>query len=42
MERAFADMVRRYGFTPKTPVTLELYADKTDYAIRTVGLRSFR
>ena len=38
MERAFADMVRRYGFTPKTPVTLELYADKTDYAVRTVGL----
>ena len=38
MERAFADMVKRYGFTPKTPVTLELYADKTDYAIRTVGL----
>ena len=23
MERAFADMVRRYGFTPKTPVTLD-------------------
>jgi tetratricopeptide (TPR) repeat protein len=38
MERAFADMVRRYGFTPKTPVTLELYADKNDYSIRTVGL----
>jgi cellulose synthase operon protein C len=38
MERAFADMVRRYGFTPKTPVTLELYADRTDYGIRTVGL----
>jgi tetratricopeptide (TPR) repeat protein len=38
MERAFADMVRRYGFTPKTPVTLELYADKTAYGIRTVGL----
>jgi tetratricopeptide (TPR) repeat protein len=38
MERAFADMVRRYGFTPKTPVTLELFADKSDYAIRTVGL----
>jgi tetratricopeptide (TPR) repeat protein len=37
MERAFADMVRRYGFTP-TQVTLELYADKTDYAVRTVGL----
>jgi len=38
MERAFADMVKRYGFTPKTPVTLELFADKTDYAVRTVGL----
>jgi cellulose synthase operon protein C len=38
MERAFADMVRRYGFTPKTPVVLELYPDKEAYAIRTVGL----
>ena len=38
MEKAFADMVRRYGFTPKSPTTLELYADRTDYAIRTVGL----
>ena len=38
LEKAFADMVRRYGFTPKTPVTLELFADRTDYGIRTVGL----
>ncbi len=38
MERAFADMVKRYGFTPKTPVTLELYPDKEAYAVRTVGL----
>ncbi|CAN5922277.1 hypothetical protein BH11MYX3_BH11MYX3_03350 [soil metagenome] len=38
MEKAFADMVRRYGFTPTLPTTLELYADRTDYAIRTVGL----
>ena len=38
MERAYADMVRRYGFTPTIPTTLELYADRTDYAIRTVGL----
>jgi len=38
MERAFADMVRRYGFQPKSPVTLELYADREDYGIRTVGL----
>ncbi|MDX2088370.1 MAG: tetratricopeptide repeat protein [Kofleriaceae bacterium] len=38
MEKAFADMVKRYGFTPTNPTTLELYADRTDYAIRTVGL----
>ncbi|MBA3451829.1 MAG: tetratricopeptide repeat protein [Deltaproteobacteria bacterium] len=38
LEKAFADMVKRYGFTPKQPTTLELYADRTDYAIRTVGL----
>ena len=38
MEKAFADMVKRYGFTPTLPTTLELYADRTDYAIRTVGL----
>lgn len=38
MERAYADMVRRYGFSPKAPTTLELYADRTQYAIRTVGL----
>ncbi|HEY5925579.1 MAG TPA: tetratricopeptide repeat protein [Kofleriaceae bacterium] len=38
MERAFADMVKRYGFSPKTPVVLELYPDKEAYAVRTVGL----
>ncbi|HEX3482017.1 MAG TPA: tetratricopeptide repeat protein [Kofleriaceae bacterium] len=38
MERAFADMVKRYGFTPKTPITIELYADRNDYGIRTIGL----
>ena len=38
MEKAFGDMVRRYGFSPKNPTTLELYADREDYGIRTVGL----
>jgi cellulose synthase operon protein C len=38
LERAFADMVARYGFAPKQPVILELYSDREDYAIRTVGL----
>lgn len=38
LESAFKDMVRRYGFRPKTPVIIELYADKADYAVRAVGL----
>jgi cellulose synthase operon protein C len=38
MERAFADMSKRYGFTPKTPVVLELYQNKDDFGIRTSGL----
>ncbi len=38
LEKAFVDMVKRYGFTPKLPTTLELYADRSHYAIRTVGL----
>ncbi|HEX7838496.1 MAG TPA: tetratricopeptide repeat protein [Kofleriaceae bacterium] len=38
LERAFADMVKRYGFTPKIPVVVELYADRNDYGIRTTGL----
>lgn len=38
LERAFAEMSARYGFAPKQPVILELYADREDYAIRTVGL----
>ncbi|MEZ4398741.1 MAG: tetratricopeptide repeat protein [Kofleriaceae bacterium] len=38
LERAFADMVKRYGFTPKTPVVVELYQDSDHYSVRTVGL----
>ncbi len=38
MEQAFGDMAKRYGFTPQTPVVLELYKDRSDYSIRTTGL----
>ncbi len=38
MEEAYADMVKRYGFTPKQPLTLELYKESEHYAVRTVGL----
>ncbi len=40
MEEAYADMVKRYGFTPKQPLTLELYKNAEHYAVRTIGLRS--
>ena len=38
LNRAFEDMVKRYGFTPKTPVILELFHDPQQYSVRTVGL----
>ncbi len=38
VEDAFAQMVARYGFEPKTPVVLELFADPEHYSVRTVGL----
>lgn len=38
VERAFADMVKRYKFKPKTPVILELYRNPDHYSVRTVGL----
>ena len=38
LEKEFQQLSARYGFTPKTPVTLELYADRTAYGVRTVGL----
>jgi tetratricopeptide (TPR) repeat protein len=38
LETAWGSMVRRYGFTPKTPVGIELYADSQSFSIRTSGL----
>lgn len=40
LTRAWGSMVKRYGFTPKTPVGIELYADSQHFAIRTSGLPS--
>jgi cytochrome c-type biogenesis protein CcmH/NrfG len=37
-ETEWGELVKRYGFTPETPVTVELYADQQHYAVRTVGL----
>ncbi|NUQ77211.1 MAG: hypothetical protein HUU21_27060 [Polyangiaceae bacterium] len=38
LEEAWTSMVKRYGFTPKTPVSIELYADPQHFSIRTSGL----
>jgi tetratricopeptide (TPR) repeat protein len=36
--RAYADMRKRYQFTPEGPVRIELYADREHFSVRTTGL----
>jgi tetratricopeptide (TPR) repeat protein len=38
LDEAWSSMVERYGFTPQTPVSIELYADTQAFSIRTSGL----
>jgi tetratricopeptide (TPR) repeat protein len=38
LDKAYAGMVKRYGFHPVRPTTIELYRDPDHYAVRTVGL----
>ncbi|HEY4118261.1 MAG TPA: hypothetical protein VGM56_10410, partial [Byssovorax sp.] len=38
LNEAWASMVKRYGFTPKTPVRIELYAEDELFSVRTSGL----
>lgn len=38
MNRAFDVMAKSYGFTPETPVGVELYAERENFGIRTGGL----
>ncbi len=38
LDEAWASMVKRYGFTPTTPVGIELYADRQHFSVRTSGL----
>jgi len=38
LNEAWDSMVKRYGFTPKTPVSIEMYADPEHFSIRTSGL----
>lgn len=38
LRRAWDDMVRRYGYTPEGPVSIELYADAEHFSVRTAGV----
>jgi cellulose synthase operon protein C len=38
LEEAWGSMVKRYGFTPKVPVSIELYATTENFSVRTSGL----
>jgi predicted Zn-dependent protease len=38
MNRAFESMQKSYGFTPETPIGVELYAERENFGIRTGGL----
>ncbi|WP_438018994.1 tetratricopeptide repeat protein [Sorangium sp. So ce315] len=38
LEEAWGSMVKRYGFTPKVPVSIELYASTENFSVRTSGL----
>ena len=38
LDEAWTSMVQRYGFTPQTPVGIEMYADVESFSIRTSGL----
>jgi tetratricopeptide (TPR) repeat protein len=38
LERAYREMAARYGFEPRVPITVELFARAEDFGVRTVGL----
>jgi tetratricopeptide (TPR) repeat protein len=38
LKRAYADMQKRYGFTPEGPLHVELYASAQHFSVRTTGL----
>jgi cellulose synthase operon protein C len=38
MQRAWDAYVKKYGFTPKTPITVEFFTERQHYGARTTGL----
>lgn len=37
LEECYADLTRRYEFTPKNPTIVEVFPDQDDFAVRNVG-----
>jgi cellulose synthase operon protein C len=38
LEKAFKDLSAKYGFTPETPISFEMFPDHADFAVRALGL----
>lgn len=38
VDRAYSEMRERYGFSPRGPLWIELYADREHFSVRTTGL----
>lgn len=38
MQRAYADMTRRYHFTPQGPLRIEMFSETEHFSVRTAGL----
>jgi len=38
LEDCWTDMVKRYDFTPKTPILVEVFKNADDFSVRTLGL----
>lgn len=41
MNAAWAEFIKKYGFTPKHPITVELFTERQHYGARTTGLPDF-
>src|SRR5262249_34585956 len=38
LEKAFKDLSAKYGFTPESPITFEMFPNHDDFAVRALGL----
>ena len=38
LDEEWEELAGRYGYEPRGPIQIELYADPRHYAVRTVGL----